>query len=81
MTETVKDELDAAIAKSFQEVQAKLPPEDRCATKAPLCSIRHDGYACTKARGHVGDHIAHGSHGYVITRWPSTNDGTPHGAL
>ena len=33
------------------------------------CGATHNGYMCTLAVKHSGDHIAHGSHREVYARW------------
>lgn len=35
------------------------------------CAARALGYECTRGRGHVGDHVAHGGNGQQYYRWPS----------
>lgn len=65
-----RDELDATLDRLFDENQAKLLPEERCAaTVNDMCLARGDGYTCTRARGHAGDHVAHGRLGYIGHRW------------
>jgi hypothetical protein len=73
MSQQAKDELDKAIDRAFRENQEKLPPEDRCAARSrDMCFHKHDGWACTKVKEHTGDHVAHGSMGYILARWPNS---------
>jgi len=70
MSEKLKHKFDTLLDRMFEEEQAKLPPEDRCArTAQEMCRDEHDGYKCTKAKGHAGQHIAHERLGTAMTRW------------
>jgi len=56
----------------FSRNQEKLPIEDRAAVKVMCCILSPSvcgGYKCTKERGHLGGHIAHGRLGEVIVKW------------
>lgn len=69
MSEKMKNALDMALNEMFRESQSALPDEDKSALRsADMCLDEHDGYKCTKVKGHIGDHIAHGSSG-VIAKW------------
>lgn len=71
MTQRAKDSLDAVIKEAFEENVAQMPPEDRpfVGPEDGYCLVEDDGYKCTKAKGHAGQHCAHGSFGYVLRRW------------
>jgi hypothetical protein len=59
--------MDKTISEIFNENQAKLPEEKRCA-RGKCCSvINNDGYSCTLLKGHKGVHVAHGILGDIIT--------------
>lgn len=62
-------DLDKTLDRLFDQNQAKLPVEDRCATHGQMCLAQDDGYKCTKPKGHCGEHIAHGRLGYIGHRW------------
>lgn len=70
MSETAKAELEDTRDRMFNENQAKLAPELRCVMGAKWCEEDDEGYTCTCAVGHVGDHAAHGRLGIIVHRWP-----------
>lgn len=59
----------ATLWRIYEENQAKLPLEDRVASKAMCFTIGNSGLSCTKEQGHTGCHVAHGSLGTIINRW------------
>lgn len=62
----------------MEECARELPVEDRYDPRAhPLCTMRQpDGCLyCTKPGGHSGDHVAHGSYGKFLARWPGSTPG------
>lgn len=69
------DALEKVLDEMFAENQAKLPHSERCAaTKSEMCKqTSHNSYTCTLPKGHAGEHIAHGSLGFVVWRWPNIN--------
>jgi hypothetical protein len=43
---------------------------------APFCLDNHDGYACTRTRGHRDDHGGHVADDVLYARWPNEEDPT-----
>lgn len=67
--------MDMASVRSeiFAENQAKLPEDQRCGPldgEVAWCMIKNeDGYGCTRAKGHDGDHAACGVLGQLLAVW------------
>jgi len=64
---TYKEEID----RIFNETQAKLPVHLQAGS--PICGTidLESGCRCTRAKEHLGDHVAHGSLGTVLEVWRS----------
>lgn len=69
MSKEALDELDKTLNDLFRSNQAKLPEAER-ANLVDTCSVKADGWFCTRAPHESGDHIAHGRLGTVVQRWP-----------
>lgn len=65
---------DASAGERFEVTANHLPEELRLAGEAEVCNVRQDrtGYFCTRLVGHAGDHVAHGTRGDSIWRWPQS---------
>lgn len=45
------------------------PNEPQPELRGPWCLSEHDGYKCTRSKGHEGEHAAHGRLGGIFARW------------
>lgn len=72
MSEGLLKEYRAHVAKTFEKNVERLAGTDR-AIAAPgqdFCEVQHDGFTCTKAKGHEDKlHVAHSTLGYINYKW------------
>ena len=62
--------MDEVREQMFAEEQALLPPNERVAgPDQEMCLEKDDGYSCTSAKNHEGDHVSCGTLGAVHHRW------------
>lgn len=63
------DPADAALLRlmTLDELARVFPSED---DNAPICKQQELGFGCTRAPGHNGPHVAHGSRTEAFHAWP-----------
>lgn len=70
MSEQPRLSFDKVLQDCFRNGQARLPPDRRAAPDGIECCFHeHDGFKCTMAKGHTGQHAAHGMMGHIIREW------------
>lgn len=63
------NKFDQQLEEIFAQNQEVLDGNDRAARNRLCMDKSPDDFVCTKEWGHVGEHMAHGRLGTVISRW------------